>query len=119
MAGGVGGGVSPPYPIRSLLFVDATKSKIRVSAIITQHPDSNIAVADVEEKVVRESLQAAAAQSALIKVEKPRIRFDLLQRNLELRKEIFTELGRYFVVFVENAVQVCLGPLVEPSFHDS
>ncbi len=67
--------------------------------------------------MVWESVKIAAAQAALVKMEKFRVLDYFSNSDLELREKIVPKQGRNFIVLPKYLVEVRLDPLVEANFH--
>ena len=84
---------------------------------MTENPNSDLLAMNIVKEVVGESLKIGPTQPAVIKVKSTRVQDCFLECDLELRKEVVSQLGRNMVIPLKDAVQIRLNSLVEPSFH--
>jgi hypothetical protein len=111
------GGGSSRLPGSLFSFREPVQSKLRIPAIVPQHPNPDIRVADVVQEMIGEAVQITAPKPTSVKMEILRISNGLLDPNLKLREEILPKLTRHTMVLGQNRVQVRLHAPMESSFH--
>ena len=83
--------------------------------IMTNYPNPQSIFLDVVQEMIGKPVKIAAPEPTGIEMEKPWIRARLLDTDLELRKEVLTQLFGNSVILCENLVQVRLDAPVKPS----
>ena len=86
--------------------------------VVSEHPNPDIVSTDIVQKVVRKSLEIAAAKSASIKMKSFGIFNHACDSYLKFREEVLAKLIRNAVVPRQDFVQIRPNPPVEPNFHD-
>ena len=72
---------------------ETLQPKIRITPIVAQHPNPDVAFADVVQEMVRETVQIAPPESASVEVKESRILNSLLNAELKLDEEIVSKLA--------------------------
>jgi hypothetical protein len=99
------------------LSSETTQAETGVSVIMTQHPDPERVTLNVIQEVVGKPLQIASSQAAGIEVIEARIRAGFLNPDLELGKEVVSQIIGDGIILGENLVQISPNPPVVASDH--
>lgn len=97
---------------------ESSRSKARLTFVVTQDPYPDVAGSEVVKKMKRETLEIATPEATGVEVTDSWIRDPLLNPRREFQKNGLREIRGYPPVVGQGGVHIRLHPAMKPNFHD-